>query len=102
MGCVTASMAPACVSITLENPINGQRNPPTGRCDPDYAPYRTHFYPDALSQFGFGIPFRDPQRLARYPVEGSQLGQARLIVKAYGPAAHFMRRLVIPDIHLGE
>jgi len=102
LGCVTTREAPACVSITLENPLNRRHNPPTGACDPDYTPYPAHFYPDALSRFKFGIPFRDRQRLAQYPVDGSQLGHAILVVKTYRPAAHFTRRLVIPDIRLGE
>ena len=102
LGCVTTRAAPTCVTVTLENPLNGRRNPPAGGCAPDYTPYPTHVYPDALSQFGFGIPFRDPQRLARYPVDGVQLGQAKVILQSYRPVAHFTRQLVIADIRLGD
>lgn len=102
LGCVTTRAAPTCVSITLEHPVNERRNPPTGSCDPDYTPYSAHLFPDALAQSGFSIPFRDKQRLAKYPVDGSELGGARLMLKSYRPAAHFRRRLVIPDIRLGE
>jgi len=102
LGCVSSGAAPTCVSITLEHPTTGQRNPPTGACDPDYSPYPAHFYPDALSQFGFAVPFRDRQRLAQYPVGGSQLGESTLIVKSYRPVAHFTRRLAVADIRLDE
>jgi hypothetical protein len=102
LGCVTAKATPTCVTVTLENPLNRRRNPPTGWCAPDYTPYPAHLYPDALSQFGFGIPFRDHQRLAQYPVDGLQLGQARVVLQSYRPVVHFTRRLVISDIRLGD
>lgn len=102
LGCEKTGAAPACISVTLENPNNGLRNPENLSCDPDYAPYTTHVFPDSMSQFGGGIKFRDLQGLAKYPVDRSQLGEARVILKSYRPTAHFTRRLVIPDIRLDE
>ena len=102
LGCVGAGTAPTCISITLENPASGERNPAVGSCDPDYTPFAAHIYPDALSQLQFGIPFRDRRGLTRYPVDAEQIGDARLIVQTYRPAAHFTRRLLIPEIRLGE
>jgi hypothetical protein len=102
LGCVKTGQAPACVSVTLENPANGRRNPENRYCDPDYSPYPVHIYPDSTSQFGIGIKFRDLQGLAHYPVDSSQLGEAQLILKSYRPIAHFTRRLVIPEIRLGD
>lgn len=100
LGCEKPGSAPACISLTLENPINGLRNPENISCDPDYAPYSVHIFPDSMSQFGGGIKFRDLQGLAKYPVDSSQLGEARVTLKSYRPKAHFTRRLVIPDIRL--
>jgi hypothetical protein len=55
-----------------------------------------HIFPDSMSQSGGGIKFRDLQGLAKYPVDSSQLGEARVFLRSYRPAAHFSRRLVIP------
>jgi hypothetical protein len=97
-GCLELGAAPPCIGAFLENPVNGRRNPENLWCSPDYAPYRAQLYPDALSQFGGGVRFRDTQGLAKFPVDGSQLRDARIILKSYRPAAHFTRRLVIPEI----
>jgi hypothetical protein len=102
LGCQKTGAAPACLTLTLENPINGMRNSENLSCDPDYAPYSVHIFPDSMSHSGGGIKFRDLQGLAKYPVDSSQLGQARVILKSYRPSAHFTRRLVIPDIRLNE
>jgi len=49
-----------------------------------------------------GLQFHDPQGLAKYPVDESQLAEARAIVKSYAPTAYFKRRLVIPEIELRD
>ncbi|HEY4341802.1 MAG TPA: hypothetical protein VGM97_17795, partial [Steroidobacteraceae bacterium] len=100
LGCIKTGSVPACVTVALENPGNGKRNPETPYCTPDYAPLRPHFLPDAMSHFGADIKFQDLQQLAKYPVDGSQLGDARVTLRAYEPRAHFTRRLIIPDVHL--
>jgi hypothetical protein len=102
LGCEKPGAAPVCTSVTLENPDNGLRNPENFTCDPDYAPYAMHIVPDVMSQSGGDIKFRDLQGLAKYPVDRSQLGEARLILQSYRPAAHFTRRLVIPAIRLED
>jgi hypothetical protein len=90
------------MSVALENPANGKRNPETYYCAPDYAPYPTHVYPDSMSQFSVEVEFRDPRGMASYPVDGSQLADARLVVKSYVPVAHLTRHLIVPDIRLGD
>jgi hypothetical protein len=102
LGCEIPGAAPECTAITLENPNNGLRNPEHFNCHPDYAPYAVHMFPDAMSQYGDDIKFRDLQGLAKYPVDRPQLGEARLILKSYLPAAHFTRRLVTPEIRLDD
>jgi hypothetical protein len=102
LGCTKTGRAPACVTIALENPRNGRRNPSTPYCEPDYAPISPHIHPDAMSHLGADIKFRDLEQLAKYPVDASQLAEARVRLKSYEPAAHFRRHLVIPDIRLGD
>lgn len=102
LGCTKTGSAPGCVVIALENPRNGRRNPQTPYCEPDYAPLSLHVHPDAMSHFGADIKFHDLQQLAKYPVDGSQLADARLSLVSYEPVAHFTRHLVIPDVRLGD
>jgi hypothetical protein len=102
LGCTKTGRAPTCVTIALENPRNGRRNPETPYCEPDYAPLRPQILPDAMSHFGAGIKFQDLQQLAKYPVDGSQLADARVSLKSYEPVAHFRRHLVISDVRLGD
>jgi hypothetical protein len=102
LGCTKTGSTPQCVTIALENRRNGRRNPATPYCEPDYAPLRPNFHPDAMSHFGADIKFHDLQQLAKYPVDGSQLAEARVSLKSYEPMAHFTRRLVIPDLRLGD
>jgi len=98
LGCVTTGSAPPCVSVTLENPAAGLRNLERRSCDPEYAPYSPHFYPDALNQFRLSARFRDAQQPATFAVDTN----ATLMLMSYRPEAHFERRLVIPDIRLAE
>ena len=46
--------------------------------------------------------FEIAQGLMRYPVDGSRLAATRVIATSYRPVAHFIRRLVIPDLQLSE
>ena len=52
--------------------------------------------------FGLDLSFRDPQGLAKYPVDSSQLADAQVALKAYRPVAHFTRHLTISKIRLGD
>jgi len=98
VGCLNVGPPPTCVSAILENTVTGQRNPERLSCVPDYMPFPVHLFPDVLSQFGGGVKFRDPQGLARFPVDGSQLASARIRLTSYQPVAHFRRYVVIPDL----
>ena len=69
-------------------------------CAPDYAPYRGHVLPDALSRFMGALPFYDPSGAIRYPVGGPQLAEARVVVTDFRPTSHFVRRIVIPSVRL--
>jgi hypothetical protein len=102
VGCISVGPGPTCMFLTLEDPMTGRRNPENPLCDPDYAPYRVHVYPDVMSQLAIGLRFRDPQGLMQYPVDGSRLAATRVRVTSYRPVAHFTRRLVIRDLDLSE
>jgi hypothetical protein len=100
--CLGAGESPSCATLFLEHAPSGRRNPERSFCSPDYAPYLKRYHPDALSRFGMTLPFRDPSGLARYPVDGSQLPQSQVVLRAYRPQEHFRRRLTIPQIRLKD
>ncbi|MHB1207888.1 MAG: ABC transporter permease [Rhodospirillaceae bacterium] len=102
LGCLKTGRAPTCITATLENTVSGERNPAYNVCRPDYTPYAAHAYPDVMTRFGGGLKFRDLQGLAKYPVDSTQLADAQVLLKSYRPVAHFTRRLVIPEIRLGD
>jgi hypothetical protein len=102
LGCEKNGAAPTCITLTLANPANGIHNPDNVVCDPDYAPYSAHIFPDSLSQFGGAMAFGDANGLTRYPVDAAQAAVAQVVLKSFSPAAHFVRRLVIPEIRLKE
>ena len=100
--CIHAGERASCLAVVLEHKPGGERNPEVSLCAPDYTPYPGHAIPDAMSRFGGNLPFRDSSGLARYPVDGSQLSESQVIVRAYRPLEHFTRRLVIPEIRLQD
>ena len=103
LGCEQAGRGPDCMTLVLEHVPTGQRNPQRFGCDADYAPYRDwQVIPDGLARFGGNLPFRDPNGLAKYPVNGSKLAESRVIMQIYRAADHFTRTLVIPEIRLSD
>jgi hypothetical protein len=101
-GCFRAGGAEACIGATLENSLTGIRNPETPLCSPDYAPFAVHVIPDAVGRIAGEVRFRDPLGLAKYPVDGSQLGDARVRLMSFRPAGHFRRQLVASGIRLSD
>jgi len=55
-----------------------------------------------VTRFTMTVPFRDTSGLAHYPVDGSQLADARVVMRLYNPVDHFSRRVVIPSIRLSD
>jgi hypothetical protein len=100
--CLQPGERPSCLAVVLEHAPTGRRNPEVSLCVPDYTPYPGHTFPDALSRFGGTLPFYDPSGLIRYPVGGSQLSEARVLVTAFQPAEHFTRRVVIRAVRLQD
>jgi hypothetical protein len=99
--CVLPGNGPSCSTVFLENPSTGLRNPARSRCAPNYWPYVRGFM-DSMSRFGATIPFMDPTGLAHYPVDGSQLQDARVVVRVYRPEDHVTRRLAVSSARLSE
>jgi hypothetical protein len=102
--CLEAGKSPFhCASFFLENPIKETRNPARLGCGDDYQPYFGHYQPiDIITRVGANLPFHDMSGLAKYPVDGSQLAQAQAVIRLYRAQDHFTRRLVIPEIRLGN
>jgi hypothetical protein len=100
--CVATGGVPSCTSAVLENTVSGKRNPKKNVCLPNYSPYVTPFKKYPLDLLGLDLSFRDPQGLAKYPVDSSQLANAQVLLKTYQPVAHFSRHLIIPKIRLGD
>jgi hypothetical protein len=100
VGCLIPGDVPTCITTTLENRSTGMRNPDNERCRPDYTPAHLGFL--AMNNMVTGLQYHDRQGLAKYPVDESQLTEARAIVKSYAPTAYFKRRLVIPEIELRD
>lgn len=100
--CLQPGERPSCLAVVLEHGPTRQRNPEISLCVPDYSPYPGHTLPDALSRFGGTLPFYDPSGFIRYPVGGPQLAEARVLVTAFQPTEHSIRRVVIPGIRLQD
>ncbi len=98
--CLKAGRTPSCVSATLRDMSSGQSNPETLICAPDYSPYNSRPFPDAISRFQVEAPFRDRLGLGNYPVGGGQLAHAQLVLTGYEASEHITRRLTAPQIHL--
>ncbi len=100
--CLQPGERPSCLSVVLEDTPARQRNPEVSLCAPDYSPYPGHTFPDALDRFGGRLPFYAPSGLIRYPVGGPQLAEARVLVTAFRPTEHFVKRVRVPSIRLQD
>jgi hypothetical protein len=95
-------VAPPCFSAFVENPRTGQRNPERSECL-DYMPYKGEtLFEDAMTRFGVALPYRDPAGLARYPVDGTQLRESRVVFRVFRPEAHFEYKLVVENVRLSD
>jgi len=99
--CIEPEKEPICGTAFLENASTGARNPPRSACRSDYGPFKDQVL-DNFTRFGTNFPFRDPSGLAKFPVDGSQLPQSRVVIRTYEPEDHFTRALVIPLIKLED
>ncbi|HEY6465314.1 MAG TPA: hypothetical protein VIY69_04935 [Candidatus Acidoferrales bacterium] len=96
--------APICATVFLENTSTGAQNPPHSICNSSYGLSRNllSYASDVTPHYGGNVAFRDATGLAKYPVDGSQLTDSRVVIRLYEPIDHFTRTVVIPDIRLGD
>jgi hypothetical protein len=99
--CMEPGKGPTCGSFFLENASSGAQNPTRSACLSEYRPFGDHV-PDNFAHFGVNLPFRDPSGLAKFPVDGPQLPNSRVVIRAYEAEDHFTRSLVIPQIKLKD
>jgi hypothetical protein len=102
LGCMNPGTQPSCITAFLENTATGKRNPPRSPCLPDYIPYPGKILHDDIYRFGTRLPFRDLTGLAKFPVDGTQLNESRVVVRLFEPQDHFTRRLVFSNIVLKD
>ena len=101
--CLAAGSMPQCSTVLLQNPATGAHNPAIHGCIDDYSPYFGRYKPpDTILRLGANLNFRDSAGLVHYPVDGSQIGNARVVLKSYAVTGHFTTRLVIPSIRLAD
>ena len=100
--CLQAGRAPSCVSATLADSSSGRRNPETLICAPDYSPYNSRPFPDAISRFEVEAPFRDRLGLGTYPVGGAQLGRAQLVLTSFEASQHLTRHVTAVAVRLSD
>ena len=99
--CMEPGKGPICGSFFLENASSGARNPTRSACLSEYRPFGD-MPPDNFAHFGVNLPFRDPSGLAKFPVDGPQLPNSRVVIRMYEPEDHFTQSLVIPQIKLKD
>ena len=100
--CEDPMRVPTCFTAELEDSSGSLRNPEREFCDPDYSPVQAAFWPDTLHHLHWGAPFFDRAGLVHYPVDGSRIDGARLVLHTYEPRDHFTRRIRVPDIRLTD
>ena len=99
--CRVSGRAPSCATYFLENASTGMRNPEIERCNPDYGPVAFSGM-ETIFPFGMELPFRDVAGLAKYPVDGSQLRDSRVVIRYYRAEDHFTRHTSIPNVRLSD
>ena len=99
--CMQLRRAPICATVFLENFSTGAQNPPRAICRGDYGLLWVPL-PDVIARYAGNVPFRDATGLAKYPVDGSQLAESKVVIRLYEPVDHFTRTLEIPNIRLED
>ena len=103
ISCLSTTRQPGCLTAYLEHPPTGLKNPESHICIRDYAPTLVaNFWPDALHRMGGEIRFYDFSGLVRFPVDGSKVATARVIIKTYDVRDHFTRHVDTPIVRLAD
>jgi hypothetical protein len=81
--CLTVVQQPSCIAVSLQDPRTGSRNPELFGCTLDYAPFPANWVPPALvKRGGADLAFLDPDGLAHYPVDTSQINDAEVVINS--------------------
>jgi len=102
LGCLTDVGVPSCAAVVLEDPQTHKRNPELHVCGPNYGPFHRVALEAAVSHSRLSMPFRDRTGLVHYPVDGTAIERARILLTVYDPIDHFHATLAVPSIRLGE
>ena len=100
--CLHPGIVPLCTSTVLRSAVSPAANPPVISCQPNYAPVYPMMIPDGISRFSAALPFRDPNGVGHYQVEGKEIPEAHVDIKIYEAAAHVRRTLTMQNIRLDE
>jgi hypothetical protein len=100
--CLQPGTIPLCISALLRRSDSSAANPVVMSCAPNYAPVYPVMIPDGTSRFTATLPFRDPDGVGRYAIEGRDVSRSVVEVKVYKPAAHMQRTLLIAGIKLAR
>jgi hypothetical protein len=90
-----------CMTLFLENAKTGSRNPEVTACNGQYGPFNLQLFSESR-RAQFDLPIRDTAGQLQLPVDGSQLRDARVVMRFYTPVEHFTRRVAISNVHLGD
>jgi hypothetical protein len=103
IGCLSTTRQASCYSAYLESPATGLRNPEVHGCLPDYSPpWVNQFWPDAIHRMGGEVQFFDRSGMVHFPVDGSMLADAKLMITTYEPSEHFTRHIDTPLVRLAD
>jgi hypothetical protein len=102
VSCVKPEPVKACYAFFLEHPPTGERNPDRFTCGSYLPAVNGPLAPLSLIANGNNLPFRDPNGLAKYPIDGSRLHDSRAVIQVYRAEDHFTRSVVISEIRLGD
>ncbi len=103
IGCLSTARQPSCLTAYLEQPTTGLKNPEAHYCIRDYSPALVaKFWPDAIHRARGEVAFFDLSGMVRYPVDGSKVAAARLVIKTYDVRDHFTRHVDTPVVRLAD
>ena len=100
--CMRPGKQPDAVSFVLENASTGLRNPEFVNYMANYSPSLLAYIPDSMRRAGANLPFRDASGVARYPIDASQLKNARVDIRTCAARDHFTRKLAIDGVRLND
>jgi hypothetical protein len=93
-----------CWTFVLQDPATGLHNLQNHGCRDDYAPYFGRYKPPdtVVHALGTNLFFRDASGLVHFPLNGSMVANAQVLMKTYSVAGHFTSSLTIPGTRLGD